>query len=435
MYDIVLWGATGFTGRQAARYLHEQYGRKGLIRWAIAGRSRASLEAIREQIGTPQLDLFIVPGSDAAAAEILAKSTKVVCATVAPAAQHATEMVQACVRNGTDYCDLSGELHWIRIMMDKYDAAAQASGARILNACGFDSIPSDLGVQFMQEKAHREFGEYCHYIKNCFEQGHIAISGGSYASGLGVMAAAAKDPQYASIIFDPNSLNPRDRMRGAANPELDGVEFDPDFNQYVMAFPFGGINTRIVRRSHALMNFQYGDDFIYDEQQLAGTGLVAKARAQLEVVFMKWFMGGNPDSRITRLLQSLGPKPGDGPADEQISTYGPFSFRMIGKTPSGKILRAYVFSNWDPGHGGTSAMLCDTAYCLAMERDKTGRYGGFTTTSVALGTVLRDRLQNFAGIEFGLGERPAGKKERKGNLGTIWGQCHRKQGKKNGRLS
>ncbi len=402
MFDIILWGATGFTGRQAARYLHAQYGSKGLIRWAIAGRDRSRLEAIRARIGAPQLEILIVPGGDAAAADQLAQSTRVVCSTVAPAAQYASEMVAACVRHGTDYCDLSGELHWLRAMIDRHDAAAKASGARILNACGFDSIPSDLGVQFLQEQAQQRFGEYCQHIKNCFDQGHIAVSGGSFASGLGVMQAVARDPQLASLIADPNSLNPRDRMRGASNPELKRVQHDADFNQYVMPFPVGGINTRIVRRSHALTNFQYGEDFIYDEAKLAGTGLAAKARAQLETFFTRLFVEGDPDSRFTRLLHGLGPKVGDGPSDEQVSKNGPFSFRMIGKTRSGKTLRGYVYSDWDPGHGGTAAMLCDTAYCLAMERDKTGRCGGFTTTSVALGSVLRERLRTCAKVEFGL---------------------------------
>lgn len=401
-YDIVLWGATGCTGRQAARYLHEHYGKNGQIRWAMAGRDRARLDAIRQQIGAPEVDILICAGADAAAADRVAQSTRVVCATVAPAARFASEMVAACVRHGTDYCDLSGELHWLRRMIDQYDELAQSTGARILNACGFDSIPSDLGVQYLQQIAQQQFGEYLVHIKNCFDKGHIAVSGGSFASGLGVMKAVAQDQALATLIANPNSLNPRDKMRGASNPELKQVTFDADFNQFVMPFPVGGINTRIVRRSHALTNFQYGDDFIYDEAKLAGTGLAAKTRAQLETFFTKLFVEGDPESRFTRMLHNLGPKVGDGPSDEQIKRNGPFSFEMIGKTRSGETLRGYVFSAWDPGHGGTAAMLCDTAYCLAQRETETGRQGGFTTTSVALGDVLRDQLARHARIEFGL---------------------------------
>lgn len=401
-YDIVLWGATGFTGRQAARYLHERYGKNGLIRWAIAGRYRDRLARVRDTLGAPNLDILLVPGNDAAAAETLAKSTQVVCATVAPAALHASDVVAACVRNGTDYCDLSGELHWLRRMMDQHDEQAKQTGARILNACGFDSIPSDLGVQFLQQTAMARFGEYCVHIKNCFDKGHIAVSGGSFASGLGVMQAVANDKALADLIASPNSLNPRDRMRGAFNPELKKVQYDADFKQYVMPFPVGGINTRIVRRSHALSNFQYGEDFIYDEAKLAGNGLRNKTRAQLETFFTRLFVEGDPNTAFTKILHNLGPKIGDGPSDKEIKSNGPFSFEMIGKTRSGKTLRGYVFSELDPGHGGTSAMLCDTAYCLAKKREETGREGGFTTTSIALGDVLREHLRKNAGIEFGV---------------------------------
>lgn len=401
-YDIILWGPTGFTGRQAARYLQERFARNGLIRWAMAGRDLKRMSAIRQQIGADDLEILYCPGADAKAADMVARSARVVCATVAPAALFASEMVAACVRHGTDYCDLSGELHWLRKMMDQWDQPAQESGARILNACGFDSIPSDLGVQYLQEQAKAQFGEYCVHIKNCFDKGHIAVSGGSFASGLGVMKAVAEDPELATLIADPNSLNPRDRMRGRCHPELDKVQYDPDFNQYVMPFPVGGINSRIVRRSHALSRFQYGEDFVYDEARLAGNGLASKTRAQLETFFTKLFVEGDPNTRFTQLLHRLGPKPGAGPSDDQIQRNGPFSFEMIGRTRSGKELRGYVYSDWDPGHGGTAAMLCDTAYCLAKKRNATGRQGGFTTTSVALGKVLRDQLAVEAGIEFGL---------------------------------
>lgn len=407
MYDIVLWGATGFTGRQAAQYLQSQYG-DGQIKWAIAGRNRERLEAIRQKINAPNLDLLVVPGSDASAADSLARTTKVVCSTVAPAAKYASEMVAACVENGTDYCDLSGELHWLRTMIDKHQQKAEQTGARIINACGFDSIPSDLGVQLLQNATQEKYGEYCNIIKNRFKEGHIAVTGGSFESGLGVLEAVARDAELSTIISNPYSLNPRDKMSGPPSPELDKVVYDDDFDQWIMPFPFGGINTRIVRRSHALTNFQYGKDFVYEESQLAGKGVLGRAKGNAINFIMKLFIEGNPDAPVKKFVNNhLGPKPGSGPTDEQIKKNGPFSFVMIGKTPSGKSMRGYIYSQKDPGHGGTAAMLCDTAYCMAMERQKTGRKGGFSTTSVALGDVLRKRLETNAGIEFGIGERRA----------------------------
>lgn len=405
MYDIILWGATGFTGRPAARYLQARYARQGKIRWAIAGRDRAKLEAVRNDINAPELDILIVPGGDAAAAERVARSTKVVCATVAPAARLASEMVAACARHGTDYCDLSGELHWLRQMIDTHDATARASGARILNACGFDSIPSDLGVQMLQQEAMARFGEYCRTIKNCFHEGHIAVSGGSFASGKGVMEAAARDPHLAKLLENPHFLNPNDRLEGAASPELQHVVWDRDFGQWIMPFPIGGINARIVRRSHALQDFAYGKNFVYDEAKLAGKGWLNRFKAVAETYVTQLFIEADPTTRFGRMLHGLGPKEGAGPTDEQVRNNGPFSFEMIGKTPSGKVLRGFVYSDWDPGHGGTSAMLCDTAVCLAMTRDGAVRQGGFTTTSVALGPVLREQLKHNAGVEFGIGTR------------------------------
>lgn len=405
MYDIILWGATGFTGRQAARYLHEQYGKKGTIRWAIAGRSQQRLEAIRKKIGAPELDIIIAPGGDTASAEKIATSTKVVCGTIAPAAIHANEMVAACVKHGTDYCDLSGELHWLRSMIDQHHEEAQTTGARIINACGFDSIPSDLGVQYLQKHAKESLGEYCNHIKNRYNEGHIAVSGGSFESGKGVLYAVARDPELSTIISNAYSLNPRDKMDGPESPELEDVIFEKEFNQWVMPFPVGGINTRVVRRSHALMDFQYGKDFVYDEAELAGKGLLNKIKATVMTYMTKLFIEGHPDDKMTKFLHgNLAPKLGSGPTDKQIGKNGPFSFIMIGKTPSGKSIRGYVYSDWDPGHGGTAAMLCDTAFCLAMKREETGRIGGFTTPSVALGNVLLDHLANNAGIEFGIGQ-------------------------------
>lgn len=404
MYDIILWGATGFTGRQAARYFHEHYGRNGAIKWAIAGRNKAKLEQTRAWLGAKDLDVFVVPGADALAADNLACSTRVIAATVAPAAKYATEMVKACIKHGTDYCDLSGELHWLRKMIDEYHDEASAKGVHILNACGFDSIPSDLGVMLLQQAAIERHGEYCNHIKNCFHKGHIAVSGGSFASGLGVMQAIGEDAKLADLIANPNSLNPRDKMRGKSNPELDKVIFDKDFSGYIMPFPMGGINTRIVRRAHALTDFQYGEDFVYEEAKFVGRGLLNKLKAEAETFVTKLFVEGDPKSRFTQVLHSLGPKEGDGPSDDKIKSYGPFSFKLFGRTPSGKTLKGYVYSEWDPGHGGTSAMLCEVAYCLAMERDKLGKSTGFTTTSVLMGDLLLKRLRDHAKIEIALGE-------------------------------
>lgn len=413
-YDIVLWGATGCTGRLAARYFHRTYGQgsalpfKQRIRWAIAGRNQQRLEAIRDEIGAPDLDIILCNGGDATGAALLARRTLLVCSTVAPAARHATEMIAACIDNGTHYCDLSGELHWLRSMIDVYHERAVARGVRVVNACGFDSIPSEYGVQVLQEAAYDRYGMCCKHITNCFNEGHIAVGGGSFQSGKGVMEAVANDPEMATLVSDPYSLNPADKMDGPPCPDVDQVQFDEDFEQYLMPFPIGQINARIVRRTHALMGYPFGKDFTYREAKLAGVGGMNKIKARIETFFTKLFVDANPNTAMGKFLLSLGPELGNGPSDDKIKQYGPFSFSLVGTTPSGNKIRGWAYSEWDPGHGGTAAMLCDAAFCLAKRQEDiaaaTDFEGGFLTPYAAMGNVLREQLSTHAGVYFGVGD-------------------------------
>ena len=403
-FDIILWGATGHTGRPAALYLQRQYGNQ--LRWAIAGRDQAKLERVKAEVGNADLPIFIVPGSDRAAADAVASQTRVVASTVAPGAQHATEMVEACIEYGTHMADLCGELHWLRQMMDTHDPAAQAGKVKIVNCCGLDSIPSEYLVHRMQQAALEHFGEYCSHITNCFSHGHIAVSGGSFASGKGVMQAVANDPDMADMIANPYSLNPPDLLEGPHCPDLEQVEFHPDFDQYIMPLPFGQINARIVRRSHAVLGSPWGANFTYREAKLAGKGPVKRIKAELESRLTRLFVEADPNTRAGRFLHSLGPKEGSGPSDKQIASNGPCGFKAVGTTPSGKKLKGWMHTHWDPGHGGTAAMLVDSAYCLAKRQDEieaeTGRTGGYLTPYLAMGEVLREQLEQNAGIHWGV---------------------------------
>ncbi|MEE2730966.1 MAG: saccharopine dehydrogenase NADP-binding domain-containing protein [Pseudomonadota bacterium] len=403
-FDIILWGATGHTGRPAALYLQRQYGNR--LRWAIAGRDRARLERVRAEIGNPELPIFIVPGSDRAAADQVAPQTRVLASTVAPGARYASEMVAACIAHGTHMADLCGELHWLRHMMDTHDPAAQAGKVKIVNCCGLDSIPSEYLVHRMQQGALAQYGEYCTHITNFFSHGHIAVSGGSFASGKGVMEAVASDPAMADMIANPYSLNPPDQLQGPHCPDLEQVQFDADFGQWVMPFPLGQINARVVRRSHALLGYPWGDQFTYREAKLAGRGPLKRLQAELETRLTRLFVEADPRSRSGRLLHRLGPKEGSGPTDRQIARNGPCGFKAVGVTASGKKLKGWMHTHWDPGHGGTAAMLVDAAYCLARRQDEieaeSGRSGGFLTPYLAMGEVLREQLQANAGIHWGL---------------------------------
>ena len=403
-YDIVLWGATGFSGRPAARHLNQHYARKGLIRMAIAGRNPEKLEKLRQELNNPDIGLFVCPGADAAAARKVAAATRVVCSAVGPAAKYSTEMLDACLEHGTDYCDLSGELHWLRRMIDSREDKAREAGVLVINACGMDSIPSEYGVRELQKEAFSKYGEYCNHIKGCFDKGKIAVAGGSFASGKGVMEAMAQDPAMEDIISNPYSINPPGHLtNNPPCPDLEKVIYDPDFGQYIMPFPVGQINARVVRRAHALQNYPYGRDFTYMECKLAGNGLLRKTLAQLETWGVNLFVSADQNSRFGRFLMSLGPKEGSGPSDAQMLKNGPFSFVFFGRTPSGAEVRAHAFSPLDP-HRGTAALLGDTAYCVASQRQQLLQTSGFQTPGTAVGDLLKEQLAATDSLHLGIGE-------------------------------
>lgn len=399
-YDVVVWGATGYSGRPAAIHMNKHYASKGLIKMAIAGRNMDKLKKVHAEMGNPDIGIMVCAGADAKAAEAVAKSTKVVCSAVGPAAVYATEMVDACIANGTDYCDLSGELHWLRNMIDTREQAARDAGVLIINACGMDSIPSEYGVNVLQKAAKETFGEYCTEVKGCFDKGKISVAAGSFESGKGVMQAMANDPAMEDIISNPYSINPPGHIYGNPEcPDLDRVTYDKDFKQYIMPFPVGQINARVVRRAHALNDYPFGKEFTYIECKLAGKGIVNKALAQLETWGVDFFVSADQNSRLGKLLMSLGPKDGVGPSDETMEKNGPFSFVFHGRTPSGKEVRAEAFSPWDP-HRGTAALLADTAFCVATERDSLLQASGFWTPGTAIGERLQKQMEEIGSITF-----------------------------------
>lgn len=404
MYDIVIWGATGFSGRPAAIYMNKMYASKGRIKMAIAGRSKAKLEKVHAELGNPDVGILLCAGADAEAADVVAKSAKLVCSAVGPAAKYSNEMVQACINNGTDYCDLSGEIHWLRKMYDTKVQEAIDAKVLVVNVCGLDSIPTEYGVKTLQEAAFEQFGEYCNEIKGCFAQGHIDVAGGSFESGKGVMEAIANDPVMEDMVSNPYSLNPQGQIEGNPPcPDLESVIYDEDFSQYIMPFPVGQINARVVRRAHALADYPYGKDFIYSESKLAGKGMVNKFKAQLENFFVNLFVSANPTKGVGKLLMSLGPKEGSGPSDAKMEKNGPYSFVFFGRTPSGNTIRGYCYSELDP-HRGTAALMCETAMCVLTRRDELKQTSGFWTPGTAIGEMLKVNLAKNNVLVFGIGE-------------------------------
>jgi short subunit dehydrogenase-like uncharacterized protein len=279
-FDVIVWGASGFTGRLVAAHLLERFGAGGEFRWAMAGRSEARLEEVRRELGEAAagVPLVLADAADQATLDAMAARTRVVCTTVGPYALHGSKLVAACVHHGTHYCDLAGEVHWMRRMIDTHHNRARETGARIVHACGFDSIPSDLGVLYLQREMQRRHGAggagaADAAVKFRVREVRGGFSGGTVASMLNMLDEARTDPSVRSVITDPYGLNPEGERRGLDAPERTLPEYDSDFHAWVTPFMMATINTKVVRRSNALMDFAYGRDFRYDEGVLMPFGM------------------------------------------------------------------------------------------------------------------------------------------------------------------
>jgi short subunit dehydrogenase-like uncharacterized protein len=401
-YDIILFGASGFTGRLVAEYLLQRYGQDGELRWAIAGRNREKLAEVASELGAPDLPVLVADGADREALDQLAVSSTVVCSTVGPYALYGSELVAACAQAGTHYCDLTGEVHWMRDMIDQYQQSAAASGARIVHTCGFDSIPSDLGTLFLQSAMTEQHGVPAQKVKFRVKGFSGGMSGGTVASMINMMEQAAKEPKLRRVLADPYALLPQGAPRGEDGRDQTGAIFDEDLHRWTLPFIMATINTRVVRRSNALLDFAWGQDFRYDEAILA-----KKEQGQMGAKLSALAMTAGTASLAVPPLRALAkkflPAPGEGPSQEQREK-GYFDIYLYGVHPEDreKDLIARVTGDRDPGYGSTSKMLAEAAICLAKDDLSCG--GGFWTPASAMGQALIDRLEANAGLTFTLEE-------------------------------
>ena len=400
-HDIVVFGATSFVGQILCRYLVEQTRTGATLDWALAGRSKAKLEALRASLGpdAATLPLIVADAADEAALGELCASTRVVISTVGPYALYGEPLVKACAESGCDYCDLSGEVQWIRRMIERHEAAAKASGARIVHCCGFDSIPSDLGLHFLQQQARQQFGQPCTRVKMRVKL-RGGLSGGTAASLLNVIKEASADPQLRKELANPYSLCPAGDAANVRQPNVSGIGYDPEFDAWVAPFVMAAINTRIVHRSNALSQHAYGRDFRYDEGLLTGRGFKGRAASLGMVAGIAGLMAASalPPARWA-LERFVLPAPGEGPSPE-AQREGFFDLRFLGKTADGRSLRTRVTGDSDPGYGSTAKMLGQAGLCLANDIAKTERAGGFWTPATVFGDRLIARLQANAGLRF-----------------------------------
>jgi short subunit dehydrogenase-like uncharacterized protein len=401
-FDVIVYGASGFVGRRAARYLAD-HAQQASLRWAIAGRDHAKLEALAATVGNPPV--FVAEGNDRAALDALAARTRVILAMAGPFALYADKLVYACVAANTHYADITGETPWVKSLIDRHHDTAAAGGTRIVPCCGFDSAPSDLGA-YLCAQAARARGTECMTVKGFFQ-----MSGGLNGGTLATLMMIGSDPEMNGMMRDPELLNPDD-IRAAKTGALRDptiASFDADITAWIAPFPMGPINTRVVRRSAALYEQwgeSYGKMFGYQEYMAfpgpfgattAATVAAGTMLAQNTIAF------GSTRS----LLQPLIPKPGTGPSEAAIRD-GWFRCEFVGRTSDGQKIRALVSDRGDPGNAATVKFACEAALALAGDAAAlpggAGR-GGVLTPASALGDVLVQRLR-AAGMTL---EVPVGK--------------------------
>jgi len=398
--DIIVYGATGFTGTLVAEYLLRQYGVGKDVRWAIAGRSASKLADVKKQLGESAADIetIVADSSDKDALGSLAARTRVVLTTVGPYAIYGSTLVAACVEAGTDYCDLAGETQWIRKMIDTYHERARETGARIVHCCGFDSVPMDMGVWFLQDAARKNHGTYCKKISLYVKATKGTASGGTLASMINIIEEAKADRNVARLMANPYALNPEGKREGPDGSDQKKVIYDDDTESWTAPFVMAGINTRVVRRSHALAGFPYGEDFRYRECTLTGKGTGGWMKGTLMTLGLGGLVLGISLGPTRKLLQRFVlPKPGEGP-DRDLQQSGFFNLMQIGLLPDGTVIRTRITGDQDPGYGSTSKMLSEAAVCLA--KDELDAKGGCLTPATALGGKYLDRLRENAGLTF-----------------------------------
>ena len=382
-FEVIIYGASGFTGRLVAEYMGKTYGQS--INWAMAGRNEAKLAEVRAEVGAPDsTPLVIADADDLDSLRSMVKRADCILTTVGPYQLYGSELVRLCAAEGTHYVDLSGEPGWMHEMIEKHAATAASTGARIVHSCGFDSVPFDLGVYFLQEVAVERFGAPMPRVRGRVRAMQGEFSGGTAASMGATMAAVQKNPDLINVLINPFSL--ANGFSGPAQPADNKPYEDEVIGSWVAPFIMAAINTKNIHRSNALLDQRYGADFEYDEMMVCGPGEQGKAVA--DMVASSNPLGGDDV-----------PKPGEGPSKESREA-GHYDVLFVGTNANGDRIEAAVTGDMDPGYGSTSKMIAESALCIVQ--DCADLPGGIYTPAPAMGNKLIKRLVDKAGLTFEL---------------------------------
>jgi len=415
-HDVVVWGATGVAGRLVAGYLADRYGPDELS-LALGGRNEQRLAAVEDEItarsdARESVPVVLGDATDPESLRALARKTEVVATTVGPYSRYGSPLVGACVATGTDYCDLTGEVPWMREVVDRYHDAAVDAEARVVNSCGFDAVPADLGTALVQAHAVDEHGTPCDTVRVYFEDGSGGVSGGTLASAAETFAAAARDPVARRALGNPYSLAPPGERDGVDPGAQRWPRNDRLRGEWTAPSPMAAVNERVVRRSNALLGYPYGREFRCREVVPTGRGLRGVATASAVAAGLGAFTAAMSVGPVRAALQRYAfPDPGEGPTREDAER-GHFEVRVLGRGTAKDgpfTVEAEVSAPFDPGYGGTARMLGESAMCLLRDDVDSELDGGVLTPAAAIGTPLADRLRDvgFTASAGDAGDRSA----------------------------
>ena len=396
-FDVIIWGASGFTGRLVTLYLFEKYGTTGNLKWAMGGRNLTKLKKVRDEVADKNVPLIIADSTDKVSLLNMVNRTKVICTTVGPYAKYGSNLVEACIKSHIHYCDLAGEVQWMHTMINRHHEEAKINGSKIVHACGFDSIPSDMGVYFIQREAKAKRGIIAQKIKMRVAAISGGISGGTYASLIQVLEEARKDKKVYKILTNPYALNPSNEQFGKDKSDLKSVIFDKESQSWIGPFIMASINTKVVRRSNFLSRYAYGKSFRYDEATIFGKGFFGRIKGIIGTISIGLIISAKHGSLFKKGLNILFPVPGEGPTKKKMEM-GFYNLKFYITLEDGSNAFVKVTGDMDPGYGSSSKMLAESAVCLA--KDKLSNTSGVLTPSVAMGDSLLKRLEENAGLTF-----------------------------------
>ena len=381
-YDFVIYGATGFTGKLVVEYAIKQYNNNNEVSWAIAGRNNEKLEHVQEKYNLPSdIGKIVVDSNDQDSIDEMVSQTKCVLTTVGPYQLYGEKIVKTCISTGTDYVDLCGEPGFMHKIISECSAEAKETGARVVFSCGFDSIPFDLGVLFVQEEVMSKLNKYAPSVRGRVRAMNGEFSGGTAASMKATMAALQSDPELINILVNPHALC--EGIQGVQQDDDSKPTYDEELNTWVAPFFMAPINTKNIHRSNKLMNHIYGENFKYNEMWIQGPGEEGKAAAE-----------------FISTMNPLGdaPEPGDGPSRESREN-GNYDVLFCADV-DGETIKASVSGDMDPGYGSTSKMITESAVCLVKDCENLA--GGIYTPAASMGKKLIKRLESSAGLTFKL---------------------------------